>query len=82
MANVVLLRETPSLADIPGQLRLLADQIEAGEHDDVASMFVLMPIANNFPQIWGWGDVSGENHPIVQLELAKAWFVNHSTGRA
>lgn len=82
MANIALLRQAPSLVDIPGQLRQLADAIEAGAHGEVASMLVLVPREGDYPSIWGWGDVSDDNRPIIQLELAKAWFILNRTARA
>lgn len=39
--NVVPLRDTPSLMDLPGCLRQLADQIEAGRTEKIETLIVL-----------------------------------------
>lgn len=80
-AEIVSLRSGPTLADIPGHLRQLAEDIESGEYGDVQSLFVLMPIEGDYPTAFGWGDVTGQNDPIIQLELAKAWFVANIVSR-
>lgn len=80
--KVVQLRESPSLNDIPGMLRKLAEDIEAGVHGDVSSAYVLLPAEGDYPKIFGFGDVTGEFDPIVQCELAKAWFVENRVRRA
>jgi hypothetical protein len=80
--EVVQLREgRPPLTDIPGRLRLLADQIEAGEHGDVAGALVLLPRPSDYPSIFGFGDVEGENHPMIVCELAKHVFITHRLNR-
>ena len=71
----------PALNDIPGRLRLLADQIEAGEHGEVEGALVLLPQADDYPAAFGFGDVEGQNDPIILCELAKAWFVNNLVRR-
>ncbi len=73
--TVVPLRETPSLKDIVAQVRAFADRIEAGEYGDVDAVFALMPVANGYPKFWGWGDITGINDPVIQLELAKMWLL-------
>jgi len=80
-AEVVQLHDSPALNDIPGQLRQLADHIEAGQHGDVTAMMVLIPRGEDYPIMFGWGDIEGIHHPIIQLEFAKAYFVNHMTER-
>lgn len=42
MSDVVKLVDHPSLADIPGQLRQLADAIERGDHGDVAGSVTVL----------------------------------------
>lgn len=80
--NIVLLRDGgPSLQDIPAMLRLMADQIEAGEHGSVTSMLVLIPEPDDYPRLFGWGDVEGGNQPVIQLELAKLWMLTNMTAR-
>lgn len=80
-AEIVKLHHGAALSDIPRQLRQLAEEIESGEYAEVDSLFVLMPVVADHPRVFGWGDVSGQNDPIIQLELAKAWFVNNLVQR-
>ena len=79
-AEIVTLREN-TLRDIPAQLRAMADRIEAGEYGEVESLFALMPRGGDFPKMWGWGDVSGPNDAIVQLQLALHWHCQAMVGR-
>lgn len=65
----------PPLNDVPGRLRLLAEQIEAGEHGEVSGALILLPQAGDYPSAFGFGDIEGQNDPIIVCELAKAWFV-------
>lgn len=82
MSNVVLLRDgAPALTDIPGMLRSMADEIEAGEHGDVAAAFLLLPSADGYPALFGWGDITGANDPVIQCELAKMWLLTNITSR-
>ena len=71
----------PSLNDVVGRLRRLADKIEAGDYGEVAGALVVIPVAKNWPHVLGFGDVEGENHPIVQFELAKGWMVGNIVER-
>lgn len=81
--TVVPLRDgAPLLTDIPGMLRRIADAIEAGEHGDVAAAFLLLPVAGDYPQVFGWGDVEGGNDPVIQLELAKMWLLTNLVTRS
>ena len=79
--KIVELRPTPPLTDIVGRLRLMADQIEAGEFGDVPGAFVLLPRDGGYPVVCGFGDVEGENHPIIQFELGKMIFLNSKIER-
>ncbi len=80
--TVVELRDgRPPLTDIVGRLRHLADEIEAGDYEDVPAAFVLIPRDGGYPVVMGFGNVEGENHPIIQFELAKSIFVNHIVER-
>lgn len=79
--KIVPLRETPPLTDIVGHLRRLAQGIEDGVYGDVTTTFVLITRPDDFPIIMGLGDVEGPNHPVIQLELAKHWFVANLTNR-
>ena len=80
-AEVIKLIEGPTLHDISGQLRGLADRIDAGEYGEVPSLTVVMPRDGAYPTLFAWGDVDGMNEPIVQLELAKLFALSHITGR-
>lgn len=79
--NIVQLPFT-NLNDVSTKLRELADKIDAGKHGEVHSTFVVIPRPNDYPVIYGFGLVEGDNNPIVQLELAKVWFTNNLVGRA
>jgi hypothetical protein len=82
-AEVIQLRDgAPLLSDIPGMLRQLADQIEAGEHGEVRTAFLLLPVAGGYPAVFGWGDVEGENHPALQCDLAKMWLLTNIVSRS
>lgn len=73
--NLVQLHDgRPPLNDIPGRLRHLADQIEKGELAP-ETMYVIMPRPKDFPRLWGFGNVDGDKHPIIQLELIRHWLV-------
>lgn len=80
LMNIVKLPIT-NLGDVTAKLRELADSIDSGKHREVPSAFVVIPRDNDYPVIYGFGNVEGDNNPIVQLELAKSWFVNNLTGR-
>lgn len=81
--NITYLRgvETTSLNDIPGMLRNMAKDIENGEYNNVESLLIVMPRIDDFPLVFGFGNVDRENQPIVQLELAKAFFINNLVNR-
>lgn len=71
----------PTLNDISGMLRRMADQIETGEWGKVEGAFLLIPIADDYPKLFGWGNVTGLNEPLVQLELAKHWLCQNLVSR-
>ena len=81
VAEVIRLRETPSLRDVVAQIRAFADRIEAGEYGEVETVFALMPRAGDYPSFWGWGDITGTNDPVIQLEMAKLWLLMNLTKR-
>ncbi len=78
--NVVQLREGPTLQDIPGQLRALAERIEAGEYGEVDSLIAIMPRDQSYPVLFGWGAIDGAFDPIIQLELARHWQIRAAAG--
>ena len=57
----------PSLNDLPALLRNKADEIERGELD-ATTMYLVAPVDGDFPRLWAWGNVDGDNHPMVQLQ--------------
>lgn len=79
--TVIELRKAPLVNDIPGQLRQMADAIEAGEHGDVTTGLFLLPVSGDWPEVFGWGDIDGENHPIIQFQFALAKFSHNQMRR-
>ena len=79
-AEVIKLIEGPTLHDISGQLRGLADRIDAGEYGEVPTLIVVMPREGAYPKLLVWGSIDGLNEPIVQLEMAKLFAINTITG--
>jgi hypothetical protein len=74
--SIVPLRDGRApLTDIPGRLRVLADNIEAGVNGDIHSCIVLLTRPGDFPAALQYGEVDGPNDPIIQLQLALHWFV-------
>lgn len=71
-----------NLSEVATELRNLADSIDAGTHGEITTAFVILPNNEDWPAIFGYGTVEGDRHPVVQLELAKAWLVNNITRRA
>lgn len=80
--KVVMLRQGPSLQDVTGMLRKLAGDIERGEHGDVDSATVLIPRANDYPIVFGFGDMTGQRDPVITCEMAKAWMILNHVGRS
>lgn len=75
-------RSVPPLTDIAGQLRMLADLIACGELKPEFAIVVLPPSdETGWPDIFSYGHVPGAIGMIGNLELAKAFFVNHMTER-
>jgi hypothetical protein len=54
--KVVQLRAT-ALTDIPGQLRKLAAEIEAGKHGEAESMAAVLLSRAGAVELFGWGEV-------------------------
>ena len=78
--NVVPFPQKIPLSDVVAQVRAFADQLEAGEYGDAGTVFCVVPKVDGYPSILGWGDVTGANDPIIQLELAKLWLLTNLTG--
>jgi len=80
--KIVELREgRPSLADIPGRLRLMADRIERGE-TEATTAYLIVPRDGDYPQLFGWGDIEGERSPIVQTALLQHWLCGNLIKRS
>lgn len=71
----------PSLNDVPARLRLLADQIEAGEYGEAVTLLALITRPADWPVTFGFGDIDGQNDPIIQFELAKMLHCQMMMGR-
>lgn len=72
-----------NLSDMSACLRRLAENIDAGLYPDASALIVVMPVENEFPMAFGFGadEQLGSLAVIAQLEMAKAWFINHVTSR-
>lgn len=80
--KIVPLRDgKPSLNDVPARLRLLADQIEAGNHGEVETVFVVIPRLYDYPTTLAYGPIDGPNDPLIQFELAKMFHYQMFMGR-
>lgn len=79
--TVVPIRESTTLVnDIPGQLRQLADRIDAGEVE-AKTVICVIPIDDDWPRIFGWGEDLGDFWRIGLLQTAVTWFATRITGR-
>lgn len=77
--EVINLRDArPLLSDIPGMLRHVANQIEAGDIQ-ATSMIAIVPRDGDWPIVFGWGEHLGDLGNIATCELAKAFFVHSLT---
>lgn len=80
--TVVPLHVGPPLTDVVAHIRAFADRIEAGDYGEVDAVFALMPVGGDYPKFFGWGDITGANDPVIQLEMAKLWLLMNMTKRA
>lgn len=79
--TVVPIRENTTLVnDIPGQLRQLADRIDAGEVEAKSAICVI-PVDDDWPAIYGWGEDMGNFGRIGLLQLAVTFFATRITAR-
>lgn len=79
--TVVPIREDTTLVnDIPGQLRALADRIDAGEVEAESAICVI-PMEGDWPTIYGWGEDMGDFGRIGLLQTAVTWFATRITSR-
>lgn len=70
MDNVVNLHNRPSLDDMPGRLRWMADQIESGEVKTKA-VVVLVYTPTGIPPAHNFGECLTTAERIALLELVK-----------
>jgi hypothetical protein len=75
--TIVPIRETAPLNDIPAKLREMADAFERGEHT-AEGLLVILPVPNDWPEIFGFGEHLGDDGNIALVEKAKIWFVNNN----
>jgi hypothetical protein len=80
MSNVTPLRQGPLVTDIPGMLRQMAEWIESGEIEASSALFIV-PVDNDWPKVFGWGEHLGNHGNIAVCEMAKVWFVNNLVAR-
>lgn len=71
--EVVQLRSTPIVSDVPAQLRSMADAIEGGKIECPSALFIIS--TGGEPDIFMWGEHEGDLANIGLLELAKAVMV-------
>ncbi len=62
-------------------LRRTADRIEAGELGAVETLFIVIPVANDWPRLLGFGDIDGKNDPMIQFDLVKHWLITNLVER-
>lgn len=73
-----------SLNDIPAKLRALADRFEKGDDPDltnVTGVLVAAARTDDWPVIYGYGDQSHENHPVIVATQVVHWFTTRLTRR-
>jgi hypothetical protein len=72
-----------NLSDVPGMLRKLADDIEAGTWGEVPICLVVLPRQGEWPDVFGFGPEGDTSDAalIGHLELAKAFFISHVAER-
>lgn len=80
MGEIVDLRGAV-LTDVPTMLRHLADAIEAGEHGDVHTCFAVIPVADEYPKIFGWGLNCSQAECGWTLHMAQHWLAGTLTRR-
>jgi hypothetical protein len=80
--KLVQLHDGPTLRDIPGMLRKLASDIEAGEHGEITAVVAvaLEATGGGRPIVFGWGDTD-DIHTIGILHLGIGFLVAHEVRR-
>ena len=65
----------PLLNDIPGRLRKLADQIEAGDEGQIDFAFVVLDGPKPMPQIYGYGPLPTDRAMLGLIAQAHEQFM-------
>lgn len=75
--KVVEIREgRPLLNDIPGRLRVLADQIEAGDKfGEVTFVHIIIDGERPLPHQVGFGNLPQDRYILGLLDQAHEWFM-------
>lgn len=68
------------VGDIPGQLRKLADEIDAGEHPEIASITAVADYHDGDLRVFGWGDTDSMRS-VAALHAGLAWMANDRLAR-
>lgn len=70
-----------NLNDIPAMLRKLADRIESGDLTETKTTLVIIPVSGENPILIGYGDINGQNDPMIQLQYCLHWLCANRTCR-
>jgi hypothetical protein len=70
-----------NLRNIPATMRQVADEIERGEHGEVTAAFLIVPVEDDYPQLFGWGVLDACNDPMIQVALCQQWLLNNLVKR-
>jgi hypothetical protein len=82
MADIRLLHDHPLISDVPEMLRLMADEIERGEHVVPWAVFAYPADNHSWPAVFGWGPVPNDMAVVGLLEMAKTFMVTKRTKRS
>lgn len=76
MAELHVIRDTGSLANIPEKLRQLADAIEKGEHGTELRAVVVLRLPDGVARVFGFGQTADACHAFEDLHLGAATLLN------
>lgn len=81
MSAVTPISDAPSLIDIPGHLRQLADRIEAGEMSEPTTVTVVVAdVGTREAALFAWGPRSDLAHTHYTLTLAAHLLIRPEDG--
>ena len=82
--NITQLRSNPLLNDVPGWLRKMANDWEAGMFGERDFIMVIVPAYDkwDWPQVIGIGDHPGQTYCTGLLAEAQAFMTIHKVARA